>query len=123
MFTYCFNNKCICIFISLFLYFIFYDERCKINFTVQDNKVLLYCNVSCTLVSESPVCSLHGVSVEFLHHPLVQCRVEHCHLGICCQVLSVVHKIQWIYWQTECLVSSVSEFVEFLKYKYSKYVK
>ena len=46
MFTYCFNNEFMCIFKllhSCILYF--YDERCKMNFPVRDNKVLLYCIV------------------------------------------------------------------------------
>ena len=46
MFTYCFNNVSICIFISLLCILYFYDdERCKMNFPVRDNKVLLYCIV------------------------------------------------------------------------------
>ena len=47
MFTYCFNNEFISIFfISLLCILYFYDdERCKINFPVRDNKVLLYCIV------------------------------------------------------------------------------
>ena len=46
MFTYCFNNEFICIFISLLGILYFYDnERCKIKFPVRDNKVLLYCIV------------------------------------------------------------------------------
>ena len=39
MFTYSFNNE----FIFISLHCIFYDdERCKINFLVRDNKVILY---------------------------------------------------------------------------------
>ena len=47
MFTYCFNNEFISIFyISLLCILYFYDdERCKMNFPVRDNKVLLYCIV------------------------------------------------------------------------------
>ena len=47
MFTYCFNNEVISIFfISLLCILYFYDdERCKMNFPVWDNKVLLYCIV------------------------------------------------------------------------------
>ena len=46
MLTYCFNNEFICIFISLLRILYFYDdERCKMNFPVWDNKVLLYCIV------------------------------------------------------------------------------
>ena len=46
MFTYCFNNDFICIFISLLCILYFYDdERRKMNFPVRDNKVLLYCIV------------------------------------------------------------------------------
>ena len=47
MFSYCFNNEFISIFfISLLCILYFYDdERCKMNFSVRDNKVLLYCIV------------------------------------------------------------------------------
>ena len=49
MFTYCFNNEFISIFfISLLCILYFYDdERCKMNFPVRDNKVLLYCILYC----------------------------------------------------------------------------
>ena len=39
MFTSCFNNEFFCIF------YFYDDERCKMNFPVRDNKVLLYCIV------------------------------------------------------------------------------
>ena len=68
MFTYCFNNEFICIFISLLLYFIFYDERCKINFPVRDNKVLLYC------------IALHCIALHCiaLHCIALHCIALHC---------------------------------------------
>ena len=51
MVTYCFNNEFICIFILLYsCIFYFYDERCKINFAIRDNKVLLYCIVMFKLI-------------------------------------------------------------------------
>ena len=54
MFTYCFNNEFISIFfISLLCILYFYDdERCKMNFPVRDNKVLLYCIVLYNVVRE-----------------------------------------------------------------------
>ena len=54
MFTYCFNNEFISIcFISLLCILYFYDdERCKMNFPVRDNKVLLYCIVYCIVFSD-----------------------------------------------------------------------
>ena len=47
MFTYCFNNEFISIFIIslLCILYLYDDERCKMNFPVRDNKVLLYCIV------------------------------------------------------------------------------
>ena len=63
------------------------------------------------MISESAVCSLHGVCVEFLHHPLVQRSVEYCLVGIRCQLLSILYTIQWIYWQTECQVSYLCMYV------------
>ena len=41
MFTYCFNNEFIFVPLLCILYF-YDDERCKMNFPVRDNKVLLY---------------------------------------------------------------------------------
>ena len=60
---------------------------------------------SVCLISESSVPAVYGVSVKCIHYPLVQCHVECCHLVVCCELLSFIHEIQWLYWQTKCLVS------------------
>ena len=75
MFTYCFSNKFIGIFISLLMYFIFYDKRCKMNFPVRDNKVVLCCVVLCCVV----LCCV------------VLCCVVLCCVVLCCVVLYVSH--------------------------------
>ena len=66
MFTYCFNNEFISIsFISLLCILNFYDdERCKMNFPVRDNKVLLYCIVLyCIVCHVLCCCQLHYTAV------------------------------------------------------------
>ena len=66
MFTYCFNNEFISIFfISLLCILYFYDdERCKMNFPVRDNKVLLYCIVLYCIVL---YCIVSYISQYLLH--------------------------------------------------------
>ena len=73
MFTYCFNNEFISIFfISLLCILYFYDdERCKMNFPVRDNNVLLYCivprlcEVAALLSLSTPPGTVYGL--KFLH--------------------------------------------------------
>ena len=68
MFTYCFNNKFI--FISLLCILYFYDDkRCKMNFPVWDNKVLLYCivkrlDVTTCILTHSTQTNTHTGSVN-----------------------------------------------------------
>ena len=73
MFTSCFNNEFISIFILRYTCIFFYDERCKKNFPVRDNKVILYCIV--------------------LYCIVLYCIVLYC-IVLYCIVLSLIGLIQ-----------------------------
>ena len=85
MFTYCFNNEFISIFfISLLCVLYFYDdERCKMNFPVRDNNVLLYCIALYCIVY---YCQFYAYGTDIRLACFLQLNV--C-VSYCCMVLNV----------------------------------
>ena len=83
MFTYCFNNEFIYIFISLLCIFYFDDDdRCKMNFPVRDNNALLYCIVLYCIVLYCIV--LYCI---VLYCIVLYCIVLYCIVLYCCNVV------------------------------------
>ena len=98
MFTYCFNNEFISIFfISLLCILYFYDdERCKMNFPVRDNKVLLYCILYCIVHTEGRTgkapAHLSTIGRAVICNALTTLNVF-CHNDIVTDLISMSHEM------------------------------
>ena len=91
MFTYCYNNKFICIFILLYSYiFNFYDVHCKMNFPVRDNNVLHCIALHCIALH---CIALHCIALHCiaLHCIALHCIALHC-IALHCIALYIYQK-------------------------------
>ena len=97
MFTYCFNKEFISIFfISLLCILYFYDgERCKMNFPVRDNKVLLYCIVLYCIVLYCIVLYCIVLYCIVLYCIVLYCIVLYCIVRRATKIIQKLRNISY----------------------------
>ena len=95
MFTYCFNNECICIFISLLLYFTFFMTNAAKRI-VRSGTIKCYC-IALHCIALHCI-ALHCIALHCiaLHCIALHCIALHC-IALHCIVQTRVHRSPCIY--------------------------